>query len=271
MPPADHRRTQPPQSESEPSSWLRKKWDEFWDKFWNSVIPGRPTLAKIVVLGTIFITIALVLGIALFIYVYRKVHPEYNALMNDLLQGKRIFKSESQIGLYSLMMPQEPVVLQKHQNARRKRDIEEVGDYEDQNAHPSNNWFMAASQYFLEDEQENGEESMEEESREESTYEEFKKKINPKNAIKNYKAKMKELKSKIKDKNVAIQMQVKNAMKAKNIKEAKTILAKKTKNIKEAKNIIVEKAKNIKKAKKVSKKAKNTKVQKIKGQKHRKK
>ncbi|XP_075690877.1 uncharacterized protein LOC142659051 [Rhinoderma darwinii] len=265
-------RSLPGKKESRLAGWFRNTSD----KFWNSVIPGRPTLAKVVVAGASFFAIALGLGLYLFIYVYRKVHPEYVKLETELLQGKRVFRPESPPGLYSKIA--QKLVPKKHRVVKQKRDIEEGDDEKDQNRHPFLSWLMAAPGYIVENEQER------EESEDDRADEEERKDVKPKKgkqekeekstAMKDkYVARMRRLKSQIKNKKVAIKKQVKEtktilAKKAKNIKikKAKKTLAKKAKKIKvkAAKNIKVKAAKNMAKRTKKTMVKKMKKIRKIK-------
>ncbi|XP_073397485.1 uncharacterized protein [Dendrobates tinctorius] len=59
-----------------------------------SVIPGHPTLARVVVAGTFFILAAVIAGLFLFFYIYCRHKDEYADLEEGLLSRRRCFKPQ---------------------------------------------------------------------------------------------------------------------------------------------------------------------------------
>ncbi|XP_073423445.1 uncharacterized protein [Dendrobates tinctorius] len=59
-----------------------------------AVIPGHPTLARVVVAGTFFILAAVIAGLFLFFYIYCRHKDEYADLEEGLLSRRRCFKPQ---------------------------------------------------------------------------------------------------------------------------------------------------------------------------------
>ncbi|XP_075684325.1 uncharacterized protein LOC142652559 [Rhinoderma darwinii] len=217
------------------ADWIRKTAD----RCWNSVIPGRPILSRVIVAGIFFLLIALLLGLWLFFCVYfslkldgylssmtecngisYKLKPEYLKVQKELLEGKRIFRSDLLTEEFSKMLHRPD--LKKQQVIKKKIGIEEGGDEKDQSRHPVLSRMMAASEYRVENElakEASRSKSADAEGRKDMTSIKAEKEKEEK-AMNTYVAKMKELKyQKFKTKKPVI-------------KKNKNIIVKKVKNIK---------------------------------------
>ncbi|XP_075684321.1 uncharacterized protein LOC142652556 [Rhinoderma darwinii] len=198
------------------ADWIRKTVD----RCWNSVIPGRPILSRVIVAGIFFLLIALLLGLWLFFCVYYKLKPEYLKVQKELLEGKRIFRSDLLTEEFSKMLHRPD--LKKQQVIKKKIGIEEGGDEKDQSCYPVLSRMMAASEYRVENElakEASRSKSADAKGRKDMTSIKAEKEKEEK-AMNTYVAKMKELKyQKFKTKKPVI-------------KKNKNIIVKKVKNIK---------------------------------------
>ncbi|XP_077140521.1 uncharacterized protein LOC143805280 isoform X2 [Ranitomeya variabilis] len=103
---------------------------------WNKVIPGRPTLARVVVAGTFFILAAVIAGLCLFFYIYFRHKDEYADFEEGLLSRRRCFKphlEDVEAGLSRYMTTLVPFMrrVQPRIFWRTKKEDEDGDDRED--------------------------------------------------------------------------------------------------------------------------------------------
>ncbi|XP_071980622.1 uncharacterized protein [Engystomops pustulosus] len=112
---------------------------------WDLVIPGRPTLAKVIVTGSCLIGIALTAGLSLFFYIYCRHKDRLEEIEEDLFMGKRCFKpqlEDLELGLSEVHVAKPVSFMKKvisHKIRRRKEHEEDEQSGEDEMEDDSQN------------------------------------------------------------------------------------------------------------------------------------